>query len=174
MKLDAKIDKSDLAILEKKIKLLREYGSKPLSNEIGKTGFAIERRAKRNVVVDLGGLKQSIKTIHSGKKAFVEAGKTYAPYVEFGTGSKVDLSDLKALKIPASYAAQFKGKGFSGKLPVNIKGNWRMVQFPISLPARPFLFPAARIEFLNLLKRITKKLKELTWMTQLNLFVKKL
>jgi phage gpG-like protein len=98
------------------------------------------------VPVDTGGLKQSIKTFHSGKKAFVEAGKKYAPFVEFGTGSKVDLTDMKALGIPESYAKQFKGKGIRD----------------INLPARPFLFPSARTEFLNLLKRITDKLKKLT------------
>ena len=53
---------------------------------------------------------------------------------------------MKALGIPESYAKQFKGKGIRD----------------INLPARPFLFPSARTEFLNLLKRITDKLKKLT------------
>jgi len=146
MNVNAQINQKDLRLLKKKIKSLKEYSGQELSNEIGKTGFAIERRSKRKVPVDTGGLKQSIKTFHSGKKAFVEAGKNYAPYIEFGTGSKVDLTDMKALGIPDSYAKQFKGRGIKN----------------INLPARPFLFPSARTEFLNLLKRITKKLKELT------------
>jgi phage gpG-like protein len=146
MNINYKIDQKDLRLLKKKIKSLKDYSGQTLSNEIGKTGFAIERRSKRKVPVDTGGLKQSIKTFHSGKKAFVEAGKKYAPFVEFGTGSKVDLTDMKALGIPESYAKQFKGKGIRD----------------INLPARPFLFPSARTEFLNLLKRITDKLKKLT------------
>lgn len=146
MNIDYKIDQKDLRLLKKKIKSLKDYSGQTLSSEIGKTGFAIERRSKRKVPVDTGGLKQSIKTYHSGKKAFVEAGKNYAPYIEFGTGSKVDLTDMKALGIPDSYAKQFKGKGIRD----------------INLPARPFLFPSARTEFLNLLKRITDKLKKLT------------
>jgi phage gpG-like protein len=146
MNIDYKIDQKDLRLLKKKIKSLKDYSGQTLSSEIGKTGFAIERRSKRKVPVDTGGLKQSIKTYHSGKKAFVEAGKNYAPYIEFGTGSKVDLTDMKGLGIPESYAKQFKGKGIRD----------------INLPARPFLFPSARTEFLNLLKRITDKLKKLT------------
>ena len=161
MKIQAKINSSDLALLQGKIDSLKKLASQEVSNEIGKTAFGIERRAKRTVPVDNGGLKQSIKTFHSGKKAFVEAGKKYAPYIEFGTGSKVDLTDMQELGIPKSYALQFKGKGFSGKLPVNIKGEWRMVQFPISLPARPFLFPSARIEFLNLLKKLESKINKI-------------
>ena len=146
MNINYKIDQKDLRLLKKKIKSLKDYSGQTLSTEIGKTGFAIERRSKRKVPVDTGGLKQSIKTFHSGKKAFVEAGKKYATFVEFGTGSKVDLTDMKALGIPESYAKQFKGKGIRD----------------INLPARPFLFPSARTEFLNLLKRITDKLKKLT------------
>ena len=146
MNINYKIDQKDLRLLKKKIKSLKDYSGQTLSSEIGKTAFAIERRSKRKVPVDTGGLKQSIKTFHSGKKAFVEAGKKYAPFVEFGTGSKVDLTDMKALGIPESYAKQFKGKGIRD----------------INLPARPFLFPSARTEFLNLLKRITDKLKKLT------------
>ena len=146
MNIDYKIDQKDLRLLKKKIKSLKDFSGQTLSSEIGKTAFAIERRSKRKVPVDTGGLKQSIKTFHSEKKAFVEAGKKYAPFVEFGTGSKVDLTDMKALGIPESYAKQFKGKGIRD----------------INLPARPFLFPSARTEFLNLLKRITDKLKKLT------------
>lgn len=145
MKTDVKIDPKDLQKLSEKIQSLKKYAGRELSNEIGKTAFGIERRAKRKVVKDKSGLVQSIKSTHSGKKAFVEAGKKYAPYVEFGTGEKVDLTDMQKLGIPDSYALQFKGKGIK----------------EINLPARPFLFPSARIEFLNLLKRIQERFKEI-------------
>lgn len=145
MKIEAKINSSDLGLLQSKINSLKKLASQEVSNEIGKTAFGIERRAKRTVPVDTGGLKQSIKTFHSGKKAFVEAGKKYAPFIEFGTGSKVDLTDMEELGIPKSYALQFKGKG---KRNVNIR-------------PQPFLFPSARIEFLNLLKKLESKISKI-------------
>ena len=67
MKIQAKINSSDLALLQGKIDSLKKLASQEVSNEIGKTAFGIERRAKRTVPVDTGGLKQSIKTFHSGK-----------------------------------------------------------------------------------------------------------
>ena len=78
MNIDYKINEQDLRLLKKKIKSLKDYSGQTLSSEIGKTAFAIENRSKRKVPVAKkfgGGLKQSIKTFHSGKKAFVEAGK---------------------------------------------------------------------------------------------------
>ena len=58
MNINYKIDQKDLRLLKKKIKSLKDYSGQTLSNEIGKTGFAIERRSKRKVPVDTGGLKQ--------------------------------------------------------------------------------------------------------------------
>ena len=66
------------------------------------------------------------------------------PYVEFGTGGSVDLTDMLELGIPASYAAQFKGKGIKN----------------VNLPARPFFFNAARIGLKNLLVRLNGEIKK--------------
>lgn len=139
-----KINQSDLKSLKKKMDNLRAFDKQILSNEIGKSALEISRIAKQNVVVDSGNLKQSIKAERKGKTAEVVAGAKYAPYVEFGTGGLVDLTDMLELGIPASYAAQFKGKGIKN----------------VNLPARPFFFNAARIGLKNLLVRLNGEIKK--------------
>ena len=139
-----KINQSDLKSLKKKMDNLRAFDKQVLSNEIGRSALEIARIAKQNVVVDSGNLKQSIKAERKGKTAEVVAGAKYAPYVEFGTGGKVDLTDMLELGIPASYASQFKGKGIKD----------------VNLPARPFFFNAARIGLKNLLVRLNGEIKK--------------
>jgi len=139
-----KINQSDLRSLKKKMDNLRVFDKQVLSNEIGKSALEISKIAKQNVVVDKGNLKQSIKAERKGKTAEVVAGAKYAPYVEFGTGRSVDLTDMLELGIPTSYAAQFKGKGIKN----------------VNLPARPFFFNAARIGLKNLLVRLNGEIKK--------------
>jgi len=139
-----KIDQSDLNKLKNKLDKMRAFESKTLSNELGKTGMEIVRLAKRSAPVDNGALKQSISAQRSGKSINVVAAAHYAPYVEFGTGGRVDLTDMIELGIPPSYAAQFKGKGIRD----------------INLPARPFFFSSARIGFKNLLNRLNGEIKK--------------
>lgn len=67
----------------------------------------------------------------------VAASAHYMPYVEFGTGTLVD--------VPAGledYAIQFKGRGVR----------------QVNLPARPFLFPAYEEERVKLIDRLKKTL----------------
>jgi|TARA_B110000977_G_C10722754_1_gene355883 HK97 gp10 family phage protein len=137
-----KINSSDLAQLKKKLNNLRAFDKKTLSNELGRAAMDIARLAKQNAPVDKGTLKQSIKSERKGKTVEVIAGAHYAPYVEFGTGGMVDLDDMLQLGIPASYAAQFKGKGIK----------------EVNLPARPFFFSSARIGFKTLLIRLKGEL----------------
>jgi len=139
-----KIDQSDLNKLKNKLDKMRAFESKTLSNELGKTGMEIVRLAKRSAPVDNGALKQSISAQRSGKSINVVAAAHYAPYVEFGTGGRVDLTDMTELGIPPSYAAQFKGKGIRD----------------VNLPARPFFFSSARIGFKNLLNRLNGEIKK--------------
>lgn len=85
----------------------------------------------------LGNLLGSIKANGEGLQWEIVAAKFYAPYVEFGTGSKV--------KVPSGledYAMQFfvSGKG--------------------RLPARPYLFPAFFAQKEIMLKRIKEILKK--------------
>ena len=144
MNVNLKINQSDLNKLKNKLDKMRAFESKTLSNELGKTGLEIVRLAKRSAPVDNGALKQSISAQRSGKSINVVAAAHYAPYVEFGTGGRVDLTDMTQLGIPPSYAAQFKGKGIRD----------------INLPARPFFFSSARIGFKNLLNRLNGEIKK--------------
>lgn len=144
MNVNLKIDQSDLNKLKNKLDKMRTFESKTLSNELGKTGSEIVRLAKRSAPVDKGSLKQSISAQRSGKSINVVAAANYAPYVEFGTGGSVDLTDMIELGIPPSYAAQFKGKGIRD----------------VNLPARPFFFSSARIGFKNLLNRLNGEIKK--------------
>jgi HK97 gp10 family phage protein len=144
MNVNLKIDQSDLNKLKNKLDKMRALESKTLSNELGKTGLEIVRLAKRSAPVDNGALKQSISAQRSGKSINVVAAAHYAPYVEFGTGGRVDLTDMTQLGIPPSYAAQFKGKGIRD----------------VNLPARPFFFSSARIGFKNLLNRLNGEIKK--------------
>ena len=144
MNVNIKIDQSDLLQLKKKLDNLRAFESQKLSNELGKTALDISRMAKQSAPVDSGTLKQSIKAERKGKTVEIIAGAHYAPYVEFGTGGSVDLDDMLQLGIPASYAAQFKGKGIRD----------------VNLPARPFFFSSGRIGFKNLLNRLNGEIKK--------------
>ena len=158
-----KINQRDLAQLNKKLAYLKGYDRKVLSSQLAFTASHINMRAIKNVksvANDTGNLSQNIKHEANGKTISVYVNANYAPYVEFGTGNKVDLSDMRELGIPESYAMQFKGEGFTGQKPVYFgkKIGWRMVQFPIHLPARPFFFSAVRVEYKKLLDRIIKKI----------------
>jgi HK97 gp10 family phage protein len=144
MNVNIKINQSDLNKLKNKLDKMRAFESKTLSNELGKTGSEIVRLAKRSAPVDKGSLKQSISAQRSGKSINVVAAANYAPYVEFGTGGSVNLTDMIELGIPPSYAAQFKGKGIR----------------EVNLPARPFFFSSARIGFKNLLNRLNGEIKK--------------
>jgi len=144
MNVNIKIDQSDLSKLKKKLDNLRAFESQKLSNELGKTALEIVNLAKKQVKAPTGTLRNTIKAERKGKTVEVIAGAHYAPYVEFGTGGSVDLNDMLQLGIPASYAAQFKGKGIRD----------------VNLPARPFFFSSGRIGFKNLLNRLNGEIKK--------------
>jgi len=144
MNVNIKINQNDLLKLKNKLDKMRVFESKTLSNELGKTGLEIVRLAKREVPAPTGTLRNSISTQKSGKSVNVVATANYAPYVEFGTGGSVDLTDMTELGIPESYAAQFKGKGIR----------------EVNLPARPFFFSSARIGFKNLLNRLNGEIQK--------------
>jgi phage gpG-like protein len=108
--------------------------------------FAVQGM-KVDVKKDTGNLMQSIFFERVGKnRVSIFAKAPYAPYVEFGTGRKVDLSHLKVLGFNDSYAAQFKGKGIK----------------EVVLPARPFFFTNIKKELNKLEVRLDNKIKQLT------------
>jgi hypothetical protein len=111
--------------------------------EIEDSLLKIESEATKKVAVDTGALKNSIQTKPIKKtKTSVEGGvfvgAEYAPYIEFGTGTEVEVpSEL------SQFAKQFKGKG---KKQVN-------------LPARPFFYPEVFKQRNELPKNIEKSLE---------------
>jgi len=144
--MSAKINQSDLNKLNKKIANLKLYSKQGLSTEVGRTAMEIVGRAKKSAPVDTGNLRDEISSEASGKGIDIISNAVYSPYVEFGTGGEVKLTDMLDLGISADYAAQFKGKGIK----------------EVNLPARPFFFSSARVGFKNMLKRIEKQLKRMT------------
>lgn len=167
---DMKINQNDMRRLNQKLKQLNKYSQTGVDEAIRGTAAKSAEIAASTVVVDMGALKQSISYSQRGKAEYdVFASAKYAPYVEFGTGELVDVSDATALGIPAAaIRSEFQGRGFTGQKPVFLKkrgssaGEWRMIQFPISLPPRPFFFSSVRIAYKMLLQKLERDLKKLT------------
>ena len=139
------VDPIDLKQLESKMKRLFKLSKQELSTEVATWGLTTSRLAKERVPRDTGDLKKSISSRREGDQAVVDAKTIYAPYVEFGTGRTVDLSELDQLDIPQSYAAQFKGKGIK----------------EVNLPARPFLYNSARQALNEMLSNMNRKIKNI-------------
>jgi phage gpG-like protein len=141
------INEGDLNSLKKKIQQLGQLAAQELSNELAYTAAFAVQGMKVDVKKDTGNLMQSIFFERVGKnRVSIFAKAPYAPYVEFGTGRKVDLSHLKVLGFNDSYAAQFKGKGIK----------------EVVLPARPFFFTNIKKELNKLEVRLDNKIKQLT------------
>jgi phage gpG-like protein len=141
----AYINQADMAKLQNKIKQLKKLDRQGLSNELGQFALASLAQMKRDVPVKTTSLQKSITVTAQNKEVILEAGMKYAPYVEFGTGTKVKLSHLEELGIPETYAMQFKGKGIK----------------EVNLPPRPFFFTTIRRQLKLLLNRIDKKIKKI-------------
>lgn len=101
--------------------------------------------AKQFVPVDKGGLKQSIRVANKGLTGEVTVGAEYGPYVEYGTGSKVNVpTELK------DYAIQFKGKGIR----------------QVNTRSQPYLYPSFflnREKFIKDMDRRIDKLGNMYW-----------
>jgi HK97 gp10 family phage protein len=126
-----------LDALIKRLGKLSPKIAKEVAMEVNASALAIQSKAKRDVKVDNGTLRNSIqlKEINQGNKIVYTVGSAlkYAPYVEFGTGGEVN--------VPAGYetfAIQFKGKGIR----------------KINLRARPYLIPAFESQIPILRKNI--------------------
>lgn len=135
----------------KRIQKLGDEVAEDADKAMGYSARRIERDAKKNVAVDTGDLMNSIHVIDKFLEKEVKTDKTHAPFVEFGTKSKVDVP--QGLE---QYAMQFKSSGGNfADLLESIQG-WcsrnnidAEFAFPIALriaqngvSARPFLFPA--------------------------------
>ena len=105
---------------------------------VASSALAIQREAKRAAPVDTGRLRAGIVPEFSPSgltaKIFVR-NVVYAPYREFGTGSKVEIP-----KGYEAFAAQFKGKGVR----------------QVDSKAQPHLIPAFENEQPKFIKKIKK------------------
>ena len=160
--------KADIKSIQKTLKALDSLGEKvrkSAEREIERSARNIERKAKTNAPSGVSNrLKTSIDVRGSGLSREVYTDVRYAPYVEFGTKSKVEIPP--GLE---GYAMQFKGKkgGSYEDLEKNIK-RWAHLKgipeeavYPIiksilhkGTKAQPFLFPAFFAEQPQLLKRL--------------------
>lgn len=154
-----KIPKRNITEVQRLVKNKAEKYNQRIADKVNTVAFAIHRDAIANIdknkTVDTGILRSKTQVdIATAKNpiALVYSGTDYAPFVEFGTKSKVSVpAELK------SYARQFKGskKGSFDELLkkiekwANRKGLPREAVFPIALSiarngtsAKPFLFPA--------------------------------
>jgi phage gpG-like protein len=96
-----------------------------------------EQEAKRDAPVRTGELQRSIYKEVKDYEASVGVPNDidYAPYVEFGTGTKVDVpTGLE------EYALQFKSPN----------------EHNVNLPARPYLFSNARVNFAKFMERMKR------------------
>lgn len=169
MKIKATVDISNV------IKALANYGDRVQNDTIdllNESVLNIETKAKRGAPVNLGQLRASIVaepvTNRNEPFASVEVNARYAPFVEFGTKSKVSIPPgLEA------YASQFKSSGGNfDDLLKNIKqwcrnkGIPAEAAYPIALKiaregvgAQPFLFPAYFSEVPKIEKGLAKLLQ---------------
>jgi phage gpG-like protein len=130
------IDIQGLDALLKKLDNKANTLTQDVSDEIYVGALEISTGAKQAVRKDSGFLASRINAEReSTLVSSVSAQSKYAAYVEFGTGTLVD--------VPAGledYAIQFKGKGIR----------------QVNLPARPFLFNTAK----RLMPKIIDKIKQ--------------
>lgn len=124
------IEVKGLKQLIKKLRSLGDEGEARFKQVTKEAANNIATDAKQLAPYNFGKLRQGITSYDSsgGKEIqfTIVARERYSPYLEFGTGGKVDLSYLTEAGFPASEALQFKGAGIK---QVNI------------LP-QPFLYPA--------------------------------
>lgn len=139
-----------------------------MQDEIFATTEDIATKAIQDVPVDKGMLKNSINTQVTDLKGVVEVNSEYAAYIEFGTGTKVDVRGY------ADYAKQFQGRkhGTMAEFEQSIrdwmksKGIEEKALYPImisilrlGIAPQPFLFPNFEVESKAMLERLRKKIK---------------
>jgi len=112
--------------------------------EVAAAAINIERMASQWAPVDHGFLRSSIKAARLGSASWkVVAQKFYAAYMEFGTGTTVEIPQgLEA------YAKQFMAP--------------RPVKMEVNIPARPFFFPAYRKGVADLQVALAAEIKRAT------------
>lgn len=122
-----------------------KHNESAVKTAIAETAINVERKAKENLAAtgfkdSVGGIAQSGYILYRADKLGAEVGfnKHYSPFIEFGTGTNVD--------VPSGwedFAWQFKG---DDKRQVNIK-------------PMPYFHPALNSELENLKEKLKNSLK---------------
>lgn len=121
---------------KRSFRLQAENLKSKIKTDVEIVGRKAELRAKQYAPVDLGKLRQNIfyEATNKGFGARLTANVEYAAFQEFGTGGLVDIP-----------------KGFENVAKQFHTGNGKM-----SMKAQPYLIPAAKEGFQDLLKRLKK------------------
>ncbi len=166
------ISPAELKRFQSQLKKVSEKKTIKLKQVVENSTKRILADAKRNVPRYTSDLATSLRDIYSVNKlsARVWTNKFYAPYVEFGTKSRVQIPPEIA-----QYASQFKGKGGGSfdellkqiRLWCKRKGIDEKAAYPIALElakkgrkATPFLYPAFKAEEQKFIARIKKVMQE--------------
>jgi HK97 gp10 family phage protein len=130
-----------------------------VADELKITAYDIVNMAQQLAPVDDGNLRANIRVARDEEMTkLIESGAEYSAYMEFGTGTNVNVPPIEGL---AELAMQFKGAGLQGKHPVKFKdGTWRMVPYQLNLQPRPFFFPAFQAQTAELSKRLKEIIEE--------------
>lgn len=130
--------------LDKLARLARQNRQEAIQ-AIAETAINIERKAKQNLAAlpfkeSVGGIAQSAYILYGNDKLSADVGfnKHYAPYIEYGTGTNVDVPQGFE-----DYAIQFIGDGIK---QVNIK-------------PMPYFHPAINSELQNLKRKLQNSLR---------------
>lgn len=112
---------------------------------INETAINIERKAKQNLAStpfyeSVGGIQQSGYILYTDNGYASEVGfnKHYSPYIEYGTGGKVDVPDGFT-----DYALQFIGKGIK----------------EVNINAHPYFHPAVNSELESLRAKLIRSMR---------------
>lgn len=137
MSISVNIPEHELRELEQKAEAYADGVKTKIAAAVEETATNIERKAKLNAPVDTGRLRSSIHVagfLESGLASRVAVDVDYAPYLEFGTGQRVEIPPELV-----DFAKQFEGTQ-----PAPGGG----------IEPQPFLFPAAFSERGPFKKRI--------------------
>lgn len=142
----AKINIRDINKFASKARRFTGDVKKAVAKDLAEAAINVDRGSKERAPVDTGRLRTSVyfeKKRSNGLLWEVGVNARYAPYVEFGTGRKVNLTELRKAGFPDSFAAQFKGRGIR----------------QVNLRPRPFFFPSVNEETPKLKRRLDQTLK---------------
>lgn len=128
-----------------KLAKLAQQNKTEAKQAITETAINIERKAKQNLAAlpfkdSVGGIAQSGYILYDGDGYGSEVGfnKHYSPYIEYGTGTNVD--------VPAGFedfAMQFKGAGVR----------------QVDIKPMPYFHPAVNSELENLKRKLSNSMK---------------